>query len=67
MEIQLKIYGSECNLDCFMCLHSNSTTRMKVAEGGVWNNQIWQKENSGLVAQETNESKSKTETDSRFL
>ena len=34
LEIQLKIYGSECNLDCFMCLHANSTTRMKVAEGG---------------------------------
>ena len=59
LEIQLKIYGSECNLDCFMCLHSNSTTRMKVAEGSVWNNKIWQKENTGLVAQETNESKSK--------
>lgn len=40
-EVQLKIYGSECNLDCFMCHHDNSTTRMQVAKKGVWSNAIW--------------------------
>ena len=35
LEIQLKVFGSECNLDCFMCMHANSTTRQKVAEKGV--------------------------------
>ena len=32
LEIQLKVFGSECNLDCFMCVHANSTTRQRVAE-----------------------------------
>ena len=40
-EVQLKIYGSECNLDCYMCLHANSTTRQKVAENGVWSDAIF--------------------------
>ena len=40
-EVQLKIYGSECNLDCFMCHHDNSTTRMQVAKKGVWSDKIW--------------------------
>tara|TARA_B100001142_G_scaffold294845_1_gene315335 strand:- start:429 stop:1979 length:1551 start_codon:yes stop_codon:yes gene_type:complete len=59
LEIQLKIYGSECNLDCFMCLHANSTTRMKVAESGVWNQKVWTEENAGIQIQESNELKSK--------
>ena len=25
IEIQLKIFGSECNLDCHMCIHTNSS------------------------------------------
>lgn len=41
-EIQLKIFGSECNLDCYMCMHANSTTRQRVAEDGVWNNKIFE-------------------------
>tara|TARA_B100001057_G_scaffold385061_2_gene391704 strand:+ start:10567 stop:12855 length:2289 start_codon:yes stop_codon:yes gene_type:complete len=40
-EIQLKIYGSECNLDCYMCDYSNSTTRMKSMEKGVITPEIW--------------------------
>ena len=40
-EVQLKIYGSECNLDCYMCHHDNSTTRMQVADKGVWSNIIF--------------------------
>jgi len=41
-EIQLKVWGSQCNLDCHMCDHKNSTTRFKVAkEGGVWSNVIF--------------------------
>lgn len=41
-EIQLKIWGSQCNLDCHMCDHKNSTTRFKVAkEGGVWSSVIF--------------------------
>lgn len=44
-EVQLKIYGSECNLDCYMCQHANSTTRMNVANKGVWNDKIFGKRN----------------------
>jgi len=40
-EIQLKIFGSQCNLDCHMCMHANSTTRQKGIEGGVWNNNVF--------------------------
>jgi len=44
LEVQLKVYGSECNLDCYMCLHDNSTIRQKVAiEGNVWNDEIFGK------------------------
>jgi hypothetical protein len=43
-EVQLKIYGSECNLDCFMCMHNNSTTRMKVLGEGVDNALIWRQD-----------------------
>ena len=39
-EVQLKIFGSECNLDCYMCMHDNSTTRQNVADKGVWNDRI---------------------------
>ena len=28
-EVQLKIYGSECNLDCYMCQHANSYNKIK--------------------------------------
>ena len=43
IEIQLKMFGSECNLDCYMCVHANSTIRQKVAiEGGVWNDAIFE-------------------------
>jgi len=40
-EVQLKIYGSECNLDCYMCQHANSTTRLNVANKGVWSDKIY--------------------------
>lgn len=40
-EVQLKIYGSECNLDCYMCQHANSTTRMNVAKKGVYSDLIF--------------------------
>ena len=44
LEVQLKVYGSECNLDCYMCVHANSTIRQKVAiEGGVWSEAIFEK------------------------
>ena len=49
IEIQLKIFGSECNLDCFMCHHANSTTRQKVMSKGVWNDKVWGKQNSDKV------------------
>ena len=42
-----------------MCLHANSTTRMKVAESGVWNQKVWTEENAGIQIQESNELKSK--------
>jgi|TARA_B110000438_G_scaffold297032_1_gene342710 hypothetical protein len=43
LEIQLKVYGSECNLDCYMCVHANSTIRQKVAiEGDVWSDEIFE-------------------------
>ena len=46
VEIQLKMFGSECNLDCYMCVHANSTIRQKVAiEGGVWNDAIFEELN----------------------
>lgn len=41
-EVQLKVWGANCNLDCYMCFHTNSTTRIN---GGfkhdVWNDKIW--------------------------
>ena len=40
IEVQLKVYGSECNLDCYMCTHQNSTIRQKVANEGVWNDAV---------------------------
>ena len=40
-EIQLKVFGSECNLDCFMCAHYNSSTRYRVAKDGVWEDSIF--------------------------
>ena len=41
LEVQLKVYGDECNLDCYMCMHDNSTIRQKVALEGVWNQVIF--------------------------
>jgi len=41
-EIQLKVFGSECNLDCYMCMHANSTTRQQAAiKGDVWSDEIF--------------------------
>jgi len=48
IEVQLKVYGSECNLDCYMCTHANSTIRQKVAHEGVWNDSVF-----GELTQET--------------
>tara|TARA_B100001094_G_scaffold332604_1_gene405406 strand:- start:33 stop:1604 length:1572 start_codon:yes stop_codon:yes gene_type:complete len=44
IEIQLKIFGSECNLDCHMCIHTNSSIRQRGAEKGVWNTKLWEEE-----------------------
>ena len=41
IEIQLKIFGSECNIDCYMCTHQNSTTRMNQAKKGLWNTEVF--------------------------
>ena len=41
IEIQLKVFGSECNIDCHMCIHANSTTRTKVAKDGLWSNELF--------------------------
>ena len=41
-EVQLKVWGSNCNLDCYMCIHWNSTTRINSAfKHDVWNDKIW--------------------------
>ena len=53
LEIQLKVFGSECNLDCFMCVHANSTTRQRVAEKGVWNDAIFGEQNQNRKASGT--------------
>ena len=59
-EVQLKIYGSECNLDCFMCMHDNSTTRMQVAKNGVWNDNIFGKQSPERDAKNAQVMKDKT-------
>jgi 7-cyano-7-deazaguanine synthase in queuosine biosynthesis len=59
-EVQLKIYGSECNLDCFMCMHNNSTTRMQVAKNGVWNDNIFGKQSPSRDAKNAQVMKDKT-------
>ena len=41
IEVQLKVYGDECNLDCFMCMHDNSSIRQKVASEGVWSDEVF--------------------------
>lgn len=42
LEIQLKVWGSECNLDCHMCIHKNSTKRWDmVKRKDVWNDKVW--------------------------
>jgi sulfatase maturation enzyme AslB (radical SAM superfamily) len=42
LEVQLKIFGSQCNLDCFMCHHFSSSTRQEMAfEKDVWNEKVW--------------------------
>jgi sulfatase maturation enzyme AslB (radical SAM superfamily) len=42
LEIQLRVFGSKCNLDCYMCHHFSSTTRQKMAyDKGVWNDTVW--------------------------
>ena len=40
-EVQLKVYGDECNLDCYMCMHNNSSIRQKVALEGVWSEAVY--------------------------
>ncbi|MDB4443281.1 twitch domain-containing radical SAM protein [Saprospiraceae bacterium] len=42
LEVQLKVFGSECNLDCHMCFHANSSMRWDMAKNKeVWNEKIW--------------------------
>jgi organic radical activating enzyme len=60
-EVQLKIYGSECNLDCYMCLHDNSTTRMQVAKKGVWNTKVFGEQSPERDARNAQVMKDKTE------
>ena len=41
-EIQLKVFGSECNLDCHMCMHANSTMRWDMAnKHDVWSDELF--------------------------
>jgi len=48
LEIQVKSFGIECNLDCHMCHHMSSSIRTKMAfENDVWNDVVWgDKENA---------------------
>ena len=42
LELQLRVFGSKCNLDCYMCHHFSSTTRQDMAyKKGVWNDTVW--------------------------
>ena len=42
LEIQVKSFGIECNLDCQMCHHFSSSIRTKMAfDKGVWNTVVW--------------------------
>jgi MoaA/NifB/PqqE/SkfB family radical SAM enzyme len=42
LEIQVKSFGIECNLDCHMCHHFSSSIRTKMAfDEGVWNEVVW--------------------------
>ena len=42
LEIQVKSFGIECNLDCHMCHHFSSSIRTKMAfDEGVWNDVVW--------------------------
>ena len=42
LEIQVKSFGIECNLDCQMCHHMSSSIRTKMAfDKGVWNDVVW--------------------------
>ena len=42
LEIQVKSFGIECNLDCHMCFHFSSSIRTKMAfENGVYNAVVW--------------------------
>jgi pyruvate-formate lyase-activating enzyme len=42
LEIQVKSFGIECNLDCHMCHHFSSSIRTKMAfDEGVWNTVVW--------------------------
>ena len=44
LEIQVKSFGIECNLDCHMCHHFSSSIRTKMAfDEGVWNEVVWGK------------------------
>ena len=57
LEIQVKSFGIECNLDCHMCHHFSSSIRTKMAfDEGVWNSVVWgnkeEKENRSRRAME---------------
>jgi len=42
LEIQVKSFGIECNLDCQMCHHFSSSMRSTMAfKKGVWNEVVW--------------------------
>ena len=48
-QIQLKAFGVECNLDCHMCLHENSSMRMDmVKKHNLWNTKVFGPLNSTL-------------------
>ena len=56
IEMQLRTFGSQCNLDCYMCHHFSSTTRQKMAfEKGVFNAHVWgSKQRSERLSAEAN-------------
>ena len=42
LELQLRVFGSKCNLDCYMCHHFSSTTRQDMAyKKGTFNETVW--------------------------
>ena len=59
LEAQLKIFGTECNLDCFMCMPFSSDMRQKnmYVEGREFHKDIWgEKERHKVLSIKANKS-----------